>query len=68
MAGSGPRHYQDAEDLLRKAQYTNNETERARYLQEAQVHATLALVAATVQGGQIGDRELRDWQTFGLKT
>ena len=52
MADSGPRHYQRAEKLLRDAQYAKTETDRSKKLQEAQVHATLALVAATLQGGQ----------------
>lgn len=67
MADSGPRHYQQAEKLLRDAQYANNETDRAKKLQEAQVHATLALVAATLQGGQVAEKDLREWRTFGVK-
>lgn len=68
MADSGPRHYQQAEEHLKKAKFASSEAERTRNLQEAQVHATLALVAATVQGGQLGDKQLREWQVFGLKT
>jgi hypothetical protein len=68
MTDSGPRHYQQAEELLKDARFARTETERAKKLQEAQVHATLALIAAVVQGGQISEKQLRDWQVFGLKT
>jgi hypothetical protein len=68
MADSGPRHYQQAEDLLKKARITSNEADRTRSIQEAQVHATLALVAATIQGGQLSDNQIRDWQRHGLRT
>lgn len=67
MADSGPRHYQQAERLLRDARYAKTETDRTKALQEAQVHATLALVAATLQGGQIAEKQLREWRTFGVK-
>ncbi|MFJ6578423.1 hypothetical protein ACIQMY_20940 [Streptomyces sp. NPDC091368] len=43
---TGPEHYEKAEHLLRYAAST--ESDRARdAVQEAQVHATLALAAAT---------------------
>lgn len=67
MAISGPEHYKKAEQLLDEIRYEKNETERAKKLQEAQVHATLALVAATVQGGQVGEKRLNDWKMYGLK-
>lgn len=67
MADSGPRHYQQAEELLKDARFANTETDRAKKLQEAQVHATLALVAATLQGGQVAEKQLREWQVFGVK-
>lgn len=67
---SGPQHYKEAERLLRKAglQGADNEAKRADRLQRAQVHATLALVAATAQAGQLSDMQLRDWRYSGLKT
>ena len=37
-------------------------------LQRAQVHATLALVTATIQAGDIGSSKLLDWQRRGFKT
>jgi hypothetical protein len=67
MADSGPRHYQQAEKLLSEATYAKTETDRAKKLQEAQVHATLALVAATLQGGQVAEQQLREWRNFGVK-
>lgn len=67
MADSGPRHYQQAEKLLQDAQHARTEADRSKKLQEAQVHATLALVAATLQGGQVGEQQLREWRNFGLK-
>jgi hypothetical protein len=39
MALSGPEHYKQAEKLLNDIRY-ENETERSKKLQEAQVHAT----------------------------
>lgn len=62
---TGPEHYKKAEDLLDRARYEKNETERASKLQEAQVHATLALVAATLQGGQVSDKDLQQWKMYG---
>lgn len=62
---NGPDHYRAAEDLLDSIRYEKNETERSKKLQEAQVHATLALVVATLQGGQVGDKKLNEWKLYG---
>lgn len=67
MAGSGPQHYERAEKLLKEATYAKTEADRSKKLEEAQVHATLALVAATLQGGQVGEQQLREWRNFGVK-
>lgn len=65
MAMTGPEHYREAEKLLDDIRYEKNETERSKKLEEAQVHATLALVVATLQGGQVGDKKLQDWRVMG---
>lgn len=65
MSLTGPEHYKQAEKLLDSIRYEKNETERSMKLQEAQVHATLALVAATLQGGQVSDKELHQWKMYG---
>lgn len=65
MAMTGPEHNRKAEELLESVRFEKNETERSKKLQEAQVHATLALVAATLQGGQVGDKQLQDWRIQG---
>lgn len=47
---SGPEHYAYAEQLLQDAmEWTAQDHEQAALIAEAQVHATLALVAATAQ-------------------
>ncbi len=55
---SGPKHYREAERLLDRAQ----ETGVLEFIDRAQVHATLALVAATALGG-LGSG---DWQDVAL--
>lgn len=67
MAMTGPEHYREAEKLLDSIRFEKNETERSKKLQEAQLHATLALVAATLQGGQVAEQQLREWRNFGVK-
>jgi hypothetical protein len=45
---TGPEHYRAAQELLRAAQTTERgSATEAGYMAEAQVHATLALAAAT---------------------
>lgn len=68
MALSGPDHYAEAERLLDKVNRSKDDPANGKRLQRAQVHATLALVAATVQAGQMGVGKLRDWERRGLKT
>lgn len=68
MARSGPEHYQEAERLLDKVNRNKNAPDNAARLQRAQVHATLALVAATIQAGDVGANKFRDWTLRGLKT
>lgn len=70
---TGPEHYQAAEKLLEVAQLRNRDQsvgvndEAAYYVAEAQVHATLALAAATAadqasayDGDELGQRS-RGW-------
>lgn len=66
---SGPQHYERAEELLKKAGQAwpeRTEGERARMLAEAQVHATLALVAATVFSGATSEEHLKRWGIKGV--
>lgn len=68
MAKSGPEHYHEAERLLDKVERDKNAPDNASRLQRAQVHATLALVAATLQAGDIAGNKLLDWQRHGFRT
>lgn len=68
MALSGPEHYHEAERLLDKVNRNRDDPANANRLQRAQVHAQLALVAATIQAGQVSPNKLRDWERSGLKT
>lgn len=66
---TGPEHYGRAEDLLREANdRSKNRTEgdRMRILMEAQVHATLALVAATVYSGNTSREDIERWDKKGV--
>lgn len=65
MALNGPQHYSEAEGLLKSAQHEENATKRANILAEAQVHATLALVSATVHPAG-SDEKMRRWETYGV--
>jgi hypothetical protein len=67
MAMSGPEHYHEAERLLDKVNRNKNAPDNATRLQRAQVHATLALIAATIQAGDVAGNKLADWQRRGLK-
>jgi hypothetical protein len=55
---SGPEHYREAEDLLN--QPWQDETHATLFIAQAQVHATLALAAATVFDGSL-DSTSDDW-------
>jgi hypothetical protein len=68
MALTGPQNFHEAAQLLDKARHERNETERAQILATAQVHATLALVAATIHAGNLTKDEMHQWRTFGVKT
>ena len=70
MAMTGPQHYERAEDLLTQAtdHRDRTEQEKTRLLAEAQVHATLALVAANVYGGGFNEKDVRRWQNRGVRT
>ena len=69
---SGPEHYEEAERLITMARTTRpddlyggyTETQAAIILAEAQVHAALALAAATV----LGEAELREWREMAGTT
>jgi hypothetical protein len=56
---TGPEHYIAAEELLEDAGHAREEDDAARVLGRAQVHATLALAAATAVGTR--DIDNRAW-------
>lgn len=66
-AMSGPQHAKEAESLLNKARYEKNETTKANLLAEAQVHATLAAVAAMVYSGSAAKDQTRPWDNHGVR-
>ena len=58
---TGPEHYREAERLIEEAKFASDEPENtiwtfAEAAQAAQVHATLALAAATALGNPV-DRQ-----------
>lgn len=65
---TGPEHYAEAQRLIEKVNFNKDDPANARRLQRAQVHATLALVTATIQAGELSANQLRDWTMRGLKT
>lgn len=61
---TGPEHYQEAECLLRQAYDRNYGSDEERYyVAAAQVHATLALAAATALRTQEGPTP-SDWSAW----
>jgi hypothetical protein len=67
MAMSGPQHAKTAIDLLKEAEETTDGAEKATKFADGQLHATLALLAATVHGGNLPDKEKRWWQNHGVQ-
>lgn len=67
MARSGPEHYREAERLLDKVNRNKNAPDNTARLQRAQVHATLALIAATIQAGDVASNKLADWQRHNFR-
>jgi hypothetical protein len=67
MAMSGPQHAKKAEDLLWKAENSKNETERAALFANGQLHATLALLAATVHNGNLTEKQKQWWENHGVR-
>lgn len=67
---TGPEHYSRAVSLLKEAggrkQEGRTEAERARMLAEAQVHATLALIASNVHGGGTSKDDVERWKEKGV--
>ncbi len=49
---TGPEHFKAAEDWLRETSQPLGSERRAQQLQVAQIHATLALAAATAMAAQ----------------
>ncbi|MGW2933983.1 hypothetical protein ACWDA7_19515 [Streptomyces sp. NPDC001156] len=71
MPVNGPGHYQEAEVLLARAKNTGLEgdLETANLLAAAQVHATLALAAATAlndNSADAGGMPLEDYHAWTL--
>lgn len=61
---TGPDHYQEAERLLVAAVDTASTTAAASWVAEAQVHATLALTAATARRWVPGGTPIADWEAW----
>lgn len=59
---TGPEHYREAEQLLGARRSGESAAEAASRLAEAQIHATLALAAATALAQSAGDDGHRAWQ------
>jgi len=61
---TGPEHYREAEELLDTLRGTDRGTfpEEDRLVTEAQVHAVLALAAATVLGALDSALDERAWR------
>lgn len=57
---TGPEHYRAAEQLLADAE-TSIELDQSHYLLAAQVHATLAATAATIDAQEIATHAY--WRT-----
>jgi hypothetical protein len=68
MAISGPQHAKEAEKLLWDAEHEKNPTERMAKFADAQLHATLALLAATVHSGGMTADQVRWWEQHGVRT
>lgn len=63
---TGPEHYREAERLLEQAEIDARDpmrkyAEDANVIAAAQVHATLALVAATVEPAEITTASYQAW-------
>lgn len=58
---TGPEHYFEAEDWMRVAAVRTDDSAVAIAFQAAQVHATLALVAATIDTAE-GTPNFEAWQ------
>ena len=67
MALTGPENFRRAAELTDKAHHERNTAEKTRLLAEAQVYATLALVAATVYSGNASKDDQHVWRTHGLR-
>lgn len=68
MALTGPQNFREAAKLVDKAHHERNTAEKTRLLAEAQVYATLALVAATVYSGNASKDDQHQWQIHGVRT
>lgn len=67
MALTGPQHAKQAEKLLWDAEHEKNPTERAAKYADGQLHATLALLAATVHGGVMPKDKVQWWEQHGVR-
>ncbi|MFI9449205.1 hypothetical protein [Amycolatopsis sp. NPDC052450] len=64
---TGPEHYREAERLMAKAEDGNRSFEYHQQLMNlAQVHATLALAAATAMAGRLNTNYRNDSRTAGM--
>jgi hypothetical protein len=68
MALTGPQNFKEAAKLLDDAKFEKNPAAKTELLARAQVHATLALVAATVYSGSMPAKDVQWWGQNGVKT
>jgi len=62
---TGPEHYQEAERLIEDALSLNDEgADMSPHIAVAQVHATLALAAATALSDPDGGMPVPDWRVW----
>jgi len=59
---TGPEHYRQAERLLAAAIHRETIDQTSVRIAEAQVHATLALAAATANGRSASTEDARAWR------
>jgi hypothetical protein len=67
MAMSGPDHYGQAVELLRDADCASSAADAVAKRQDAQIHATLAVMFAVLHAGQLSDEHLKEWARGGVE-
>jgi hypothetical protein len=66
MVMSGPEHYGEALELLRDANCASSAEDAVAKRQDAQIHATLALMFAVLHAGRLSDEHMKEWARGGV--